>query len=291
MRIRTGPAAITLSGVDMSYRDTATNAGIDVSEIAGWLDLPEVRSAMADRPGVNGSFDGKPLFSSRVITLTGAITGATQGDAIATRNLLAGILYAGDLLTMTVAHDEVGELSALVRPSGGINFALAGGSTSIDFSITVTAPDPTLYGRDSFTSLTLPQFTAGGGWQWPMSWPVDWGTPDVGSASVFLPNDGTATYWPRLRLSGELVNPTLTLDTGEWLRFNGSLTADQWLDIDLPNRRVLLNGQASRRQFVTTSYGSSWLGVPPGGARMSWAADNTNSTARLSVWAYQGVWA
>jgi hypothetical protein len=283
--------AVRLGGVDLARMDAVSGASVVVEDVAGWIDMPEVRSSMSDRPGVNGSFDGHPLWSSRVVTLTGVISGRTQGDALATRNTIAGMLFSGDLQQLTIQHDELGELSAMVRPSAAPMFAHRGGSASLDFSITVTAPDPTLYGRDSFTSLTLPQFTAGGGWQWPMSWPVDWGTPDEGSASVFLPNDGTATYWPRLRLSGELVNPTLSLDTGEWLRFNGSLAADQWLDLDLPNRRVLLNGQASRRQFVTTSYGSSWLGVPAGGARLSWAADNTNDTARFSVWAYQGAWA
>ena len=255
-------------------------------KVSGWFSGAGIRANRVDRPGVDGTFPTHTQRAGRTVVIGGKTFCRDHVSMLEAMRQLRAVSQSGRLL----GASDLGELAADVSLDDQ-PFADPVAPEIFEFQLTLHAPDPTLYGRESFTSLTLPQFTAGGGWQWPMSWPVDWGTPDEGSASVFLPNDGTATYWPRLRLSGELVNPTLSLDTGEWLRFNGSLAADQWLDIDLPNRRVLLNRQASRRQFVTTSYGSSWLGVPPGGARMSWAADNTNSTARFSVWAYQGAWA
>lgn len=289
MRIKTGPNAITLGGFDMAYRDTGTNAGVDVSDIAGWFDLPEVRSSIMDRPAASGGLDGKPLYSSRVITLSGALTGATQGDAIAARDTLAGILYAGELITLTVDHDEVGELSVAVRPSGGINFAPAGGSTSMEFSITLTAPDPLKYGAESFASTDL-SGQVGTGRQYPLAYPLDYGVPQgQTSGAISVRNVGTAPYWPRLRIDGPVTNPVVTCnETGDWIRYEGSLLSGQWLDIDLGDRRVLLNGQVSVRQNVTSSGG--WLFVPPSGASISWAADTADPAALLSVWSYEGAW-
>jgi len=77
-------------------------------------------------------------------------------------------------------------------------------------------------------------------------------------------------------------------ESGDWVRFNGALVAGQWLDFDLANRRVLLNGQVSLRQFVSSS--GRWLAVPVGGGSVSWAADAYDAAATLSVWSYEGAW-
>lgn len=289
MRIKTGPYSVILGGFEMAYRDTETNAGVDVSDIAGWFDLPDVRSSIVDRVGTSGGFDGKPLYSSRVITLTGTLTGATQGEVIATRDTLAGILYTGDLITLTVDHEEVGELSVAARPSAAPNFAPAGGSTSMDFSITLTAPDPLKYGSLVFGSTDL-SGQVGTGLVYPRVYPLDYGVPQGQTpGSVPVGNTGEVAYWPRLRIDGPVTNPVVTCnETGDWVRYNGTVLAGQWLDILAADRRVLLNGVVSVRQNVT-SHGS-WLFVPPSGASFSWAADTADPAAALSVWSYEGAW-
>ncbi len=83
--------------------------------------------------------------------------------------------------------------------------------------------------------------------------------------------------------------PVVSLvETGDWIRYGGDVLAGQWLDVDCGNRRVLLSGQVSVRQRVSSS--GSWLAVPPGGGSVSWTADAADPGASLGVWAYEGAW-
>jgi hypothetical protein len=66
------------------------------------------------------------------------------------------------------------------------------------------------------------------------------------------------------------------------------VAAGTWLDIDLRNRSVLLNGRITVRPRVT-SYGD-WLSVPTGGGSITWVADDADPDASLSVWSFEGAW-
>jgi len=152
----------------------------------------------------------------------------------------------------------------------------------------VTAPDPLKYGPPTYGTATLSTATPGAGKIYPVAYPVDYGIPPgvtPGAASVA--NAGTAAYWPRLRILGPVTNPVVTLvESGAWVRYTGSLLAGQWLDLDMANRRVLLQGQVSVRQNVSSA--GDWLSVPPGGGSVTWSADGADPAALLSVWGYEG---
>ena len=188
---------------------------------------------------------------------------------------------------MTVI-DSGGELHATVELDGDIKVGWLN-ELMFTWSVLVFAPDPLLYGTPSYGSANLTG-GVGTGLAYPLVYPRDYGvvagqTP----GSVVVPNGGTAAYWPRLRIDGPVPNPVVTLnETGDWVRFNGTVSKGQWLDFDLGARRVLLNGQVSLRQFVTSS--GRWLMVPPGGGSISWAADAADPSASLSVWSYEGAW-
>jgi hypothetical protein len=104
-----------------------------------------------------------------------------------------------------------------------------------------------------------------------------------------VPNVGTATYWPVLRIDGPVINPVVTVnETGDWVRINRTVLAGQWLDIDAANRRVMLNGSVSLAGAVT--YSGRWLGIPPGGASLSWNADTADAAARLTINGFEGAY-
>ena len=75
------------------------------------------------------------------------------------------------------------------------------------------------------------------------------------------------------------------VESGAWVRFTGSLLAGQFLDLDMANRRVLLQGQVSVRQSVSSA--GDWFSVPPGGGSVTWGADGSGPDALLSVWGYE----
>ena len=123
-----------------------------------------------------------------------------------------------------------------------------------------------------------------------MAFPLDFGVPaGVTPGALSLTNDGTASYYPRLRIDGPVPNPVVSLaETGDQIAYSGTVAAGQWLDIDCSRRRVLLNGQVSVRHLVSAV--GNWCAVPIGGGSLSWTADAADPAATLSAWAYEGAW-
>jgi hypothetical protein len=158
------------------------------------------------------------------------------------------------------------------------------------WQLVVNLPDPLLYGPETFASTTLAGSAGGTGLTYPLAYPLDYGVPPgVTPGAITLSNAGTAAYWPRLRIDGPVPNPSVSMvETGDTLRYNGTLAAGQWLDIDTANRRVLLNGQVSVRHLVSVT--GRWLGVPIGGGSLTWTADAADPRATLSAWGFEGAW-
>jgi hypothetical protein len=267
-------------------QDNGTSARV-VTSAVGWDDAATVRSALADKAQQDGMWDATGFLGGRVVTINGNAAGATVQEVAGFRDSLLA-LSPQQALALQVSGD-LGVRSATVRVTVGAVVTWKG-PLAFDYTIVVTAPDPLKYGDATFSSVGLRSTAAGTGLVYPLAYPRNYGTPAGQTpGSLGLSNVGTAAYWPRLRIDGPAPNPVVTLnETGDWIRYNGTLAAGQWLDIDLQNRRVLLNGSVSVRQNLTVS--GSWLAVPPGGGSISWAADAADPAALLSVWSYLGAW-
>lgn len=251
----------------------------------GWHAGAPLRNQRQVKSGQDGEWPGKPLRGARVIRLQGRVfapdLAVLEGNA---RDL------ASAPLTGTVTGSSVfGDLSASCLMDDQPQFEALTDTKAI-WQIVLVAPDPLLYGSPTFAQTSLASTAAGTGLVYPLAYPLDYGVPaGVTPGAVSLANAGTASYWPRLRIDGPVPNPTVTLvETGDWVHFEGTVTAGQWLDFDLANRRVLLNGQVSVRTNVSSS--GAWLAVPPGGGSISWTADAADPAASLSVWGYEGAW-
>jgi len=258
-----------------------------VETVTGWHDGPGVRSSRQPRAQQSGDMSGTAFRTGRQVVLSGKVFCSDTPQLESAARALTAVLAGGGQGDL-VGLSRWGQLSARVRLEDAPRFEPLS-SYAGAWQLTVASDDPLLYGDPVFLSAGL----AGGsgtGLVYPLVYPRDYGvlagqTP----GSVVVPNAGTAAYWPRLRIDGPVPNPVVTLnETGDWVRFNGTVSAGQWLDFDLGVRRVLLNGQVSLRQFVTSS--GRWLMVPPGGGSVSWAADGADPAATLSVWSYEGAW-
>lgn len=281
----------------MTWPNTTTLGGIVLDQAAGsstrvvmskdgWDDAPATRSNLAPRAQQDGDWDATGNRSSRVVTIVGAVMEGSSSDAHAVQQQLAALAPQSPV-TLTVDNAAVGTLSVQARVTVGAKFTWYG-DVSFDYTITVTAPDPLKYGPPVFpTPAGLATATPGAGLPYPLAYPLNYGiAPGVTPGAVSLPNAGTAAYWPRLRVDGPVLNPTITLvETGAWVRYNAALLAGQWLDWDMANRRVLLQGQVSVRQKVSSS--GNWLAVPVDGGSITWTADTADPAALLSVWGYE----
>lgn len=278
------PRALTLGDVVLVARGADFRA---VTNMSGWDDSPAVRSSIQTSPGRDGGWDGAGYFDPRVVAVSGIAAFPNHAAACNFRDSLSS-LTPHELVELAVDDGEATR-SAQVRLNRGTVFTWVN-NVSLRFDVEVIAPDPTKYGPAAVDSTSLAPVTAGTGLVFPLAFPLDFGAgAGVTPGAVLLSNTGTASYWPRLQIDGPVTNPMVTLnDTGDFVRFAGVVAAGQWLEVDLAARRVLLNGQVSVMHKVT--FAGSWLAVPPGGASMSWTADDADPAALLTVWSFDSAW-
>ena len=258
-----------------------------VEKSSGWSDGVSLRVQREARSQQDGEWDTQPLRTAREVTLMGKAMASSHLDLEQSGRAFTGAPLRGFI----VGQSDEGELLAACYMSDAPRFEHLSDRIAA-WQLTVVAPDPLLYGPDTFDSTGL-SGASGTGRVWSRVWPRDWGVPAGQTpGSVAVQNDGTATYWPRIRIDAgdaRLDNPVVTLnETGDWVRYRGSLAAGQYLDIDCANRRVLLNGQVSVAPKV--SFSGRWLGIPVGGGSLSWAADSNGANALMSVFAREGAW-
>ena len=280
------PNVVTLGGVLLDV-DDGTSFRV-VGDIPGWDAAPAIRNGLTSKAQQDGVWDGTGFDDARVVTVPGFVQEATPQAAYAVLRALQA-LRPQSVQELVVVNAAIGSLSALTRVTVGVK-PVWYGDCAFEYTLTVTAPDPLKYGPATYGTATLSASTPGAGRVWPRVWPTDWGIPaGVTPGAVAVANAGSAAYWPRLRIDGPSLNPTVSMvETGAWVRYGGSLLAGQWLDLDMANRRVLLNGQVSVRQFVTSS--GDWLAVPPGGASITWTDDSGSAVALLSMWGSEGAY-
>lgn len=280
------PNTVTLGGILLDC-DVPGSFRV-VADLPGWDDAPAVRDGLQAKAQQDGAWDGTGTSEARTVGIAGLVQEASPQAAYAVQQQLAA-LRPQTVHELVVLNDAIGPLSAMVRVTVGVKPAWIG-DTAFEYSMTVTAPDPLKYGPPTFATATLSTATPGAGKVYPLAYPVDYGiAPGVTPGAVSVGNAGTAAYWPRLRVDGPVLNPVVTLvESGAWVRFGGSLLAGQWLDLDMVNRRVLLQGQVSVRHLVSSS--GDWLAVSPGGGSVTWTADTADPAALLSVWSYEGSW-
>jgi len=279
--------AVTIGGVVLTSDDGADGMRV-VTTLVGWDDAPAARTSLQPRMQQDGAWDAAGTSSERVVDITGRVHAATPGEAYAAQRQLAA-LRPQAVYELLVDNDAIGPLTVMARITSAVKTVWYG-DRSFSYDLQVTAPDPLKYGARSFATAGLSSDTPGAGLLYPLAYPVDYGIPPgVTPGAVRVANAGTTQYWPTLRIDGATTNPVATMvETGAWLRYGAVLASGQWLDIDLANRRVLLQGQVSVRHHVT--FGGDWLSVQPGGGSITWTADVADSAAQLSVWGREGAW-
>jgi hypothetical protein len=279
--------AFTLAGTQLTGTDE-TGCRWTVETVNGWFDGAELRTDSQPRTGQDGAWVGRPFLSSRVITLRGKVFAPTTTALEQAARRLSAILPTGSRNVLN-GLSGAGDYSATVWSADRPLFQPLS-DTAAAWQVSVESDDPLLYGPIVFGSTALGSTAGGAGLTYPLTYPLDYGIiAGVIPGALTIPNDGTASYLPRLRIDGPVTNPIVTLaDTGDWIRYGGTIPVSSWLDIDCTSRRVLLNGQVSHRHLIT--FQGAWLAVPVGGASITWTADTADPAAALSVWGYQGAW-
>ena len=259
-----------------------------VTKVSGWGSAPK-RLSISDKAQQDGGWDATGWDGPRQIDVEGVILAGSPTEAQGKADELAA-LTARTLHQFTVDNVTIGPRSCMVRVAASADPEWMD-ETSFTYGVTLIAPDPLKYGPETFSQAPFIAASVGAGLTYPLTYPLDYGVaPGVTPGSVTLANAGTAAYWPRLRIDGPVTNPMLSLvETGDWVRYGGTVPAGQHLDFDCANRRVTIgDSPVSMRNLVTAS--GSWLAIPPGGGSIAGTADATTGDAQMSVWSYEGAW-
>lgn len=231
-------ALVTVGGLtlDGTYRMADGVLQVGPRFFSDWYSVPESKVELTERPTADGAFDiDQDLLSALPLQLDGWYRGA---DWASTMNTVIGELSSGRPLTVSVA-DEVGSTTRQVsvrrfipRPNPGARM--------FEFTLIMVALDPRRYGPHVETATGLS--TPGTGVEWPIAFPVEWGTPGLdGRAEVA--NDGYALSWPVLEVTGGLSEGVelVEVETGSRLRLDRPIPDGSRVVFDSRSGRVYLD--------------------------------------------------
>lgn len=254
--------------------------------VDGWISK-NLRRDRQDKAQQDGAWESLGTASAPTFTVFGQAVYADDVSAAVERRQLLALGGRGPAVLTVI--DAAGELTRMVELDA-VNISPVR-SAMFTWSYTVTACDPLLYGPEAFTQTTLADSAGGAGLTYPLAYPLDYGlAPGVTPGAVTVANAGTASYFPRLRIDGPVTNPVVTLvETGDFVRFNGTIGAGQHLDINwgVPRRVTIGDNPVGVRHMV--SYAGNWLAIPQGGGSIAYSADDADPDAVLSVWSYEGA--
>lgn len=258
--------------------------------LAGWEDSAPVRVDIQDRSQQDGGWDAMGNYGARIISHEGVVEQPSRAEALVVLDALQA-LAPHTTHEFLVDDPNIGVRSATVRVMQGAAVEWAA-PHRFRYTIQLVAPDPLKYGPAVFATTTLAASAGGTGLVFPLAFPLDFGVPPgVTPGAIALANAGSASYFPRLRIDGPVTNPVVMLvETGDFVRFNGTVAAGQHLDINwgVPRRVTIGDNPVSMRHKVT--YSGNWLAVPAGGGSLTWSADSFGDGHQLSAWGYEGAW-
>ncbi|MFB7500019.1 hypothetical protein ACFC09_35970 [Streptomyces sp. NPDC056161] len=250
----------TLGGVALGAVDTAGVAWY-LQSLEGW-DSPDVRSEWTEREGDHGAWASPVYLGARPITLGGTIVAPSRAlleQAMEQVRVAAGL--ADTVLTVW----ETVPKQATVRRSGKPLMQYLTDTTAT-FSVMVTAADPRRYATAVQSLATgLPAVTGG------LTLPA--ATPWLLSASVTdgqvqAVNQGDFETRPVLTVTGPVTAPQIQAQMPDGslrtMSYAQDLTDGDVLVIDTDAHAVTLNGNVSRRRFLTVP--SGWPVIPAGSA-------------------------
>lgn len=256
--------SIQVGGITIGGFDT----GFLFGKFSGF-GFPEVRIDVQNRGNYHGAILGMRKYGRRTMTIEGEIIGSSAADYEAKRRAIEQAVSYGDGL-QTVIFNTRGGLA--VQGDVIISSALdvpyqAGKIVRGDFRIEFVAPYPFLLGEVE-NSVEVDLYTGGGG-AVPMAIPFSMG--EGGSGAATITNDGNGDAYPIIKIYGSTDTPSISNDTvGKSLSISYNLGATEYVEIDMYNRTVLLNGVTNILQYVN----GDWWALQPGDNTIKLTASN-----------------
>lgn len=273
-----GGLRVDLGDVPLGGVDTAGVAW-PLNEFEGW-DASESEGEIQRREGGHGAWAAPVYLRERPITLTGSIVAP---DRVALEDAMERARAAAGLQDTTLTVYESTPKQSLVRRSGKPLLRYLTDRIA-SYSLLVTAADPRRYSTVLQQDDTALPSTSGG--LAPPLTPPLMSTATTVSGEINAYNEGSFETCPVFLIDGPADSPQVLAAMSDgsvvFLNYSQSLDVGEQLVIDTDAHTVILNGNVSRRRFLSTPTG--WPVIPAGDeVSFQFRAMYYNSGARLTA--------
>ena len=222
-----------------------------LTNISG-LDDPALRDERQDRAAMDGQIDYAHLLAERLVTLRGKIIAASESDLVTKRqNLEDAFIKDGNYhwLTYQLSGQAAKQVYCKV-------FSKSIAETYSEkyirpFLINLIAIDPHIYSQEELIkTVYIP--SAVGGRVYAKVYPKTYGTIQVGG-KITCTNNGNYPVIPIVKMYGPLSSPKIRNndDDAKEILINLVVADGDYLEIDFLEKTILLNGTASRYNYLS----------------------------------------
>jgi hypothetical protein len=277
----------TNTGVVLNPASTDTTF-VDLTRIDG-IDSAPFKTSTKGTEGQDGGTVEADFEDIRTITLEGTLYCVGTHDQLWAQLDALKQDYAPGQGNQPLYMKMPGQVQRVIYcKSMGIRYSLESVTRTgqVPIQITLQAGDPTWYTDGEIAQTLNLVADAATGFGFPQGFPLSFGSP-TSISTVTVTNGGNKPAGARINIPGPVVNPKILHDTsGAYLEFNITLVSGDYLDIDLLNRTVVLNGSASRYNTKTPS--SRWFMLQPGANQIRFLASAV--TASVATVYFKSAW-
>lgn len=274
-------------GERILFHGTAVRRLTDVPGLPGF-GLVGARQQLRRRPAYHGSINRSRWMKERVITLEGFVVGDTPAQAQAELGQITAALYdaldSDRLLRWRLAAGAP-ELQTNVRLAGDDTpTTVVPPGKVIRYQAHLIADDPRGYSQTATVATSGPMGNTGGGFTFPLVWPLTFADGDAGVAG-FDTSSGTLPTPATLSLNAgtaDLVAPTVQLDTDRKIALSGTIGAGDSVTFDTGERTLRIGGGLVHQDLLDFA-ATRWFDLPRGVGVLRMLAASAAADAYMTV--------
>jgi hypothetical protein len=278
-------SAITIDDADGFTVDLHRTNTRHIYAATGLIGVTPPRQVVRPRPSAHGSINDTRNTDGRLIVLDGRLLGGQSASDMFTEfyavagALLETLDYGEAWLKWTI--DGGVSMQALVKLHGELEPPVEVGPNILAYQVQMLAQDPRAYSQILSTSTGGTLTSAPGGWTFPRTEPITFAVSASGQSAVN--NAGNRPTPPVFRIYGMCVNPQiLLLGTTSRIALTGTVGAGDYLEIDVQNRSITLNGTSPALYFLDAA-NSTWFELPKGTSTIQLLAGTFDTVARCDT--------
>lgn len=251
-----------------------------LSDLKNWDGTAEADFDITKRPRAFGSLTTDSTDQHRVLEAYGSITVPTSE---ALQPAMSRLNAAASLRETVLGVNESGLIRHMIVKRQDQVIWTRINQWQAEFSFQLIAEDPRKFGDLITYETGLP--SSSGGLVYPVTYPITYsGIAENGLITIVNEGDTEAPVW--IKVEG-------VVPTGGWSVANGttsrslefastlSLTAEEFVTIDMDRREVLAQGQSARSGLIARR---GWFNLEPGVNELAFTAVNYDSSAKMTVY-------